>query len=360
MSFDAPTIPADYLKRIAHLLRVYGGLNEVGAQRFLEFFEHRTTTEYRFMGALGSGAKFYNLPGRWYVATYPDEETQERAAVIALINVKLAALRTRLDSGRPAWLSEACGPSSDSEMNPGADVGESVVPETSMEKTFFEGAKPAVSTVTIGHATTQGPRDYQEDAAAVSFDRVAVFDGLGGHGGGDRASQAAAKTFAEQGPEVLLRAAVELAHTSVLAVQRNTAHREAATTVAAARVTSAKIEVCWAGDSRVYVYRRRRPRGSRLVLLTKDHNYGRHVLARCLGTKRTSTAEIGEVRRNKGDVLILSTDGLHEYLYLRDMEAVIAENLSKGPQAVADALVAAARAFPTQDNATVLVVRCDA
>lgn len=67
-----------------------------------DFMFHQTremTWEYRFMGSLGFGGKFWNYDGRWYVTAYPEDMTPERQQVIDDTNVALAALKQEQGEG---------------------------------------------------------------------------------------------------------------------------------------------------------------------------------------------------------------------------------------------------------------------
>jgi hypothetical protein len=52
-------------------------------------------TEWRFMGNLGSGGKFWRCHERWYVNCYPENETPELREVMKKTNLALAELRDR-------------------------------------------------------------------------------------------------------------------------------------------------------------------------------------------------------------------------------------------------------------------------
>lgn len=61
-----------------------------------EFVFNQTSeniTEYRFMGPLGFGGKFWNYAGRWYVTAYPEDMTPQRQQAIDDTNAALAALK---------------------------------------------------------------------------------------------------------------------------------------------------------------------------------------------------------------------------------------------------------------------------
>lgn len=53
--------------------------------------------EYRFQGKLGFGGKVWANRGEVYVTCYSEDETRERAAMIAAANARLDAL-TRVDT----------------------------------------------------------------------------------------------------------------------------------------------------------------------------------------------------------------------------------------------------------------------
>jgi hypothetical protein len=49
--------------------------------------------EYRFMGSLGFGGKFWNYDRRWYVNCYPEDMRPERTETIGRANELLARLK---------------------------------------------------------------------------------------------------------------------------------------------------------------------------------------------------------------------------------------------------------------------------
>jgi hypothetical protein len=51
--------------------------------------------EYRFIGMLGFGGKFWDSHGKWFVSCYPEDRTPERDAMIVAANVRLEQLRER-------------------------------------------------------------------------------------------------------------------------------------------------------------------------------------------------------------------------------------------------------------------------
>lgn len=91
--------------------RIYDALVEhAGApQRHRAHFIHTQTTEFcsewRFMGHLGFGGKFWRNDGRladgswgecWYVNCYGEHETVDRLAVIEATNAALSEIRAEV------------------------------------------------------------------------------------------------------------------------------------------------------------------------------------------------------------------------------------------------------------------------
>ena len=222
----------------------------------------------------------------------------------------------------------------------------------------------------VAVASDKGPRGSNQDAASASGRRVGVFDGVGGHGGGDRASRAAAQAFIA-GAHANLADAMLAAHVGVLAAQE-AAHCQCLTTAVIAEVQGeaaswssqqrlAKrsetrsglrklaVALAWSGDSRGYVRR-----SSGLEQLTRDHGYGRFV-SKCLGHERDWRPELTRSFIVPDDILLLSTDGLHDTV----PSERIAELLGRrAPLAeLAQDLVDEALAAGTNDNVTVLLLR---
>lgn len=222
----------------------------------------------------------------------------------------------------------------------------------------------------IGAATTQGTRSRQEDAFSYLDNRVAVFDGLGGQGSGDKASQAAAAAFAH--PEWKeIREAIRMAHWAVIDVQlrADAWGRSAATTIAAVEFSTqgswsarsglgrAKqehhITAAWSGDSRVYLFRPQRAKGSRLEQISRDHHNG-DGLTSCLGSRYAWQPEYQIIQAQPEDLVLLTTDGLHGLPV--DLESLIQGLLDQPEQEIAQTIIDLI-APQASDNATLVVAR---
>jgi hypothetical protein len=78
----------------------YAGASEHNRDDFVTIQTHQPCTEYRFMGSLGFGGKFWRNDGRWYVSAYPEDiaAQPERERAIRLTNGPLAGLKAASDA----------------------------------------------------------------------------------------------------------------------------------------------------------------------------------------------------------------------------------------------------------------------
>lgn len=65
-----------------------------GRESFVIYQTLSFCPEYRFMGALGFGGKFYRCNGRWYVCCYSEDVTPALSQMMEKANARLAALKT--------------------------------------------------------------------------------------------------------------------------------------------------------------------------------------------------------------------------------------------------------------------------
>lgn len=208
-----------------------------------------------------------------------------------------------------------------------------------------------------------------------------VADGMGGHAGGQEASQLATQaiqeylnekwTAEEESPE-LLKAALLKANQAILQDQRKHPERsDMGTTVVVVIFRDEQPWCAHIGDSRLY-----RLRGAKLEQITEDHTWvaramrvgeitpdqarvhpWRHVLAQCLGREDLQQIDIQPLQVQPGDRLLLCSDGLTEEL----SDQLIASHLKtiRPCEKAASALVNAAKSHGGRDNITVVIVSID-
>jgi protein phosphatase len=218
-----------------------------------------------------------------------------------------------------------------------------------------------------------------------------VADGMGGHRRGELAAELAISTMkhymdsARDGYDVtwpfgynlelsleanLLTTAIRLANRQVW--KRAEAGPEYAgmgTTVAAALVRGRTAAIANVGDSRVYLLR-----GGELLQLTPDDtwvnavlNKGmvdeqslqshpmRHVLTQAAGSQTDVNVHITEVALAPGDLLLLSSDGLHDVVNSESIRSLLVSARDLAPANAR--LIEAARTAGAPDNVSCILLR---
>ncbi len=219
-------------------------------------------------------------------------------------------------------------------------------------------------------------RDHNEDGfcARERHGLWAVADGMGGLEGGDWASARLIERLDSVEPggdldEACLRVAgaIHQANRTILAEARRR-RGQMGSTIVALLVRDRRYALLWIGDSRAYLLR-----DSELRQLSRDHSQVQemvdcgmiraeeavghplsHILTRAVGLRDEVEIDraFGEVR--PGDVFLLCSDGLHNYVDQRE----IARSLARGsPERVSEELVEITLANGAPDNVTVVVVR---
>src|SRR5688572_3928423 len=209
-----------------------------------------------------------------------------------------------------------------------------------------------------------------------------VADGMGGHAAGEVASEMAVRiTSREIGsvrgltePQVgeRVRAAIRLANDHIF--ERTLMEhdkRGMGTTATVLVLMRGRYLIGQVGDSRAYLLR-----DGTLSQLTKDHSYVQeqvdaglltpdqarvhpysNVITRCVGAGVDVAPDIYFGSLEKGDVLLLASDGLTGMLEDEQLVTILESN--GGPQAWVDRMVSEANRRGGLDNITAIVVRID-
>jgi serine/threonine protein phosphatase PrpC len=223
---------------------------------------------------------------------------------------------------------------------------------------------------------------YWEPNADEEFARkgrlAIVADGMGGHEGGQEASRIAVEAIqeifahtAEADLRSLLLTGFQIAHERIL--EYAAAHPELhgmGTTATAIVLLGNQLYFAHVGDSRLYLVR-----GASITRLTHDHSYvgrlvqngvispeeaethpQRHILTAALGAGTEILPETPEhpFALEKGDVLVLCTDGLWSLLAENEIQSIVANN---EPQEACRALIQLTKDRGGPDNITVQVLR---
>ena len=187
--------------------------------------------------------------------------------------------------------------------------------------------------------TDAGGRAVNEDSLYCGDTLLIVADGLGGHGGGDRASRLAVSTVSqalEGAPpdEDAICDAVMKAHEEI-----SGAFASSRTTIALVSWDGESAYAAHVGDTRIYQFR-----GGRIIFQSRDHSVcqmyvmtgeitqdeirghsERNKLLRALGGGDTVKVEVHPIDLREGDAVLLCSDGFWELIVEDDMVRTLRE-----------------------------------
>ena len=219
------------------------------------------------------------------------------------------------------------------------------------------------------------------DAPLGSDALLAVADGMGGRPAGDVASamaierllsrlqDASQQKVMDDGERAgLLGEAMHALNRDVFQAADSPETRGMGTTLTVAMVAASSLVIGHVGDSRVYLLR-----GGQLHQPSTDHNWaeeeirrghltrdaarthpGRNMLTRAIGTAPQVEADVLVLSLQKGDTVLLCSDGLHGLVADEEISRVLREHT---PQEAAKTLVDKANQQGGSDNVTVVIAR---
>ena len=201
-----------------------------------------------------------------------------------------------------------------------------------------------------------------------------VSDGMGGHHGGDFASQTIAGAVSALTPDLSprelmqgVRSAIGHAHTQIVEEATRIGADTMGATVVALILTDGHFVAFWAGDSRLY-----RLRDGLIEMLSTDHSVvaslvmsgqltwdeaehhpQSNAITRAVGVG--DEIELDKIRGTiePGDRFLLCSDGLTKYADMRTLEKVLA---SEPIETVSERLLEIAIAGGAADNVSIIVV----
>ena len=194
--------------------------------------------------------------------------------------------------------------------------------------------------INISTATDQGPRDYQQDRFFFNDKLFVIADGMGGLPSGDKAAETVISEVSKV--QNVNDETIHQALESASNICHATLDKRGTTAVVAFVDDTDVLHVHWCGDSRAYVWHA----DDGLKQLTSDHGY-MHYLSIYIG----DTFYGGEIVKHPlkaGSVVMLTTDGIHDYL--NDVSTPLRAAQALGTP-IADSLVSQALNW-TRDNCT--------
>lgn len=228
----------------------------------------------------------------------------------------------------------------------------------------------------VGRVRTVNQDAYYQPAPGENF--AVVADGMGGHRAGEVASQIAVEEFtrwlrcAPRPNEEALRYAVSEANRAIYMKAKAEPDKSGmGTTLTALWVDSHRVYLTHVGDSRAYLYR-----DGEMSQLSRDHSVvnemmergeitaaearvhpHRHFITRSLGTSVYVTPDVSKFERRPGDVWLLCSDGLSNYVDGDEMGELLGGNGSW--QDKASLLLELALRRGGSDNVTVMIMVLD-
>lgn len=221
-------------------------------------------------------------------------------------------------------------------------------------------------------------RSFNEDRYALVPDAGVwvVADGMGGHAGGDYASQAVIDDLPDfEGAltlgdlETRFHDGLAQAHVRMLRVAKALNMDTVATTVVGLLIRDDEFAVIWSGDSRLY-----QMRGGTLRPVSRDHSearelvdagvltpeqarnwHRRNVVTRALGVYDHLSAETAYGDVKPGDAFLLCTDGLTEHHTDEELETILKE--TDTAEAAVERMISQTLDRGAIDNVTAIVVR---
>lgn len=226
-------------------------------------------------------------------------------------------------------------------------------------------------------------RKQNEDAWAIDEENhlFVVADGMGGHRGGEVASQLAvselvsifSKKEADTDPLAYLQSCFERVNKTIYKEGRDKASLSGmGTTIVTLHIAEQQGEsrafFGHVGDSRLYLFR------DTLYALTKDHSVFaermtqkattleekklKHMLTQALGTQLTIKPALNSCAILSHDLFLLVTDGLTNALSEQEIEATLVECIKKKSslRAMGEHLIERAKEAGGSDNITLILV----
>ncbi len=224
-------------------------------------------------------------------------------------------------------------------------------------------------------------REKNEDSFVVDPDLgiYVVCDGMGGHVGGQVASQTSVAKIAEvirqgiepeEGEADRMVRAIRAANKAVYDRAKSDPNlHNMGTTVVALREDGDLLHICHVGDSRIY-----RVRQGQIEQVTVDHSLvnlyatnpelaakfgpaNENVIVRAVGLREEVEVDHKPAAMEDGDIYLLCSDGLTDMVDDWILKELLEDGLQGSIDEVADALIRAALGSGGVDNVTAVVVR---
>jgi PPM family protein phosphatase len=195
-------------------------------------------------------------------------------------------------------------------------------------------------------------RKTNQDSICLDHDHhfFAVADGMGGHNGGDIASQLSTKMMPEfvkknvsEDPQISMKNMIQEINSAILAkAEKEPELQGMGTTISAIHFAGPQLVIGNVGDSRVYLIN-----NNHIYQLTRDHSFvqeklnmgiytrkeavkdpQKNVLVRSVGFEADLLVDVFHYRICKNDIFLICSDGLHGKVSDSDILHIVHKNIS--------------------------------
>lgn len=236
------------------------------------------------------------------------------------------------------------------------------------------GSETTYLSVEIGQCTTKGVKEQNEDhvgsfvpTASIQLENkgiaLAVADGVSSAEAGREASQTAVNNFIEDYFQTPDTWSVSHSGQKILTAINLKLYRKSHAftneekgflcTFSGMIIKSRIAHVFHAGDSRIYQLV-----DNQLKQITHDHiamlGQGRSILARAVGMDSQLNIDYSKFEIKKGDVYLLTSDGVHDFVEQEQLVEVLKSDLNE--QQKSEAIVTKAKENKSDDNISCLVL----
>ncbi|MCR5834907.1 MAG: Stp1/IreP family PP2C-type Ser/Thr phosphatase [Lachnospiraceae bacterium] len=208
--------------------------------------------------------------------------------------------------------------------------------------------------IAFGSTNVGLKRSINQDFIFLSEDKIGklpnlfiVADGMGGHKAGDVASRKGVELFVDfvrttdmTDPVNIIDAGIKIANDAVFELSHTNADYDGmGTTFVVASVIENRVYIANVGDSRLYLI------NNNIVQITRDHslveemiNMGeierdaarthtkKNIITRAVGVERNVVADIFQIEIERGDKLLLCSDGLSNMVEDYDIKKIVNGN----------------------------------
>ena len=206
-----------------------------------------------------------------------------------------------------------------------------------------------------------GKRKIQEDSTElIKFSKYEVLgliaDGMGGYHDGKLAGQFAVDRFVDLylSSDFKIEDMIKKINREILSYSGNIGiENKVGTTFLAGEILYNRLNFFSVGDSSIFLFKKNKL--ERLNI----HQEKRGYLTNYLGYRDFTTVEAGEMFLEKGDIVLMCSDGLDKFLTTEEIESIMRRYKNKSSKKITEILLEALKEKKSrkQDNVSIIVIK---